>query len=91
MLELPHSIGAGSLNLCLGLFYLAVYQGGSFFVSDETVLSEEYKTLAFWKQCLLLGLWARLALYKYISCWLIGEGSLTIFGKMESALYFSIT
>ncbi|KAL0277194.1 UNVERIFIED_CONTAM: hypothetical protein PYX00_004558 [Menopon gallinae] len=78
--ELPNSIGAGSLNLCLGLIYLGVYQGGSLIVSDETMISEEYKCLPLWKQCLLLGLWARLTLYKYISCWLITEGSLTIFG-----------
>lgn len=36
--------------------------------------------LPFWKQCLTLGIWGKITLYKYISCWLISEGVCIIAG-----------
>lgn len=46
-----------------------------FFVSS--VLLQE---LPFWKQCLTLGVWGRITLYKYISCWLMSEGVCIVAG-----------
>ena len=39
------------------------------------------KDLALWKRLLLLGLWAKITFYKYISCWLLTEGACTVFGE----------
>jgi hypothetical protein len=36
--------------------------------------------LPFWKRCLTIGIWGKITLYKYISCWLISEGVCIVAG-----------
>nr|CAI5851130.1 unnamed protein product [Callosobruchus analis] len=50
------------------------------FVSDEYLLTDEYGNSNFFKKMLLLGIWGRYTLYKYISCWLLSEGACIMFG-----------
>lgn len=56
-------------------------------MSDKYLLSEEYSQHSFLKRCFLLGLWGRINLYKYISCWLLTEGvNISIRTKKECYL-----
>ncbi|KAK3863271.1 hypothetical protein Pcinc_030934 [Petrolisthes cinctipes] len=72
--ELPPCVIPGMLRGSLGLFYLAVYQVGISWIPDTFINSEDYEALALWQRHVLVGLWAKITLYKYISCWLIAEG-----------------
>ncbi|XP_075232979.1 lysophosphatidylcholine acyltransferase 3 protein nessy isoform X2 [Lycorma delicatula] len=57
-----------------GIGYLAVYQIGFAYINDDYLLNKEYEDLSFLLRCVVLGIWGHLALYKYISCWLMVEG-----------------
>ncbi|XP_076032555.1 lysophosphatidylcholine acyltransferase 3 protein nessy isoform X1 [Oratosquilla oratoria] len=72
--DLPQCILPGLWRGTLGLFYLAVYQVGIQYFPDSYIASEEFNDLALWKRHVIVGLWAKVTLYKYISCWLIAEG-----------------
>ncbi|XP_068223260.1 lysophospholipid acyltransferase 5 isoform X2 [Palaemon carinicauda] len=72
--ELPPCLVPGMLRGGLGLFYLVVYQVGIGYVPDEFINSVEYYALPLWQRHLVVGVWAKITLYKYISCWLIAEG-----------------
>lgn len=68
----------------LGVFYLVVFQVLGFIVSDAYMMSDDYQSLGFITRCLLLGVWGRYSLYKYISCWLLAEGACILFGKSQN-------
>uniref|UniRef100_A0A0P4W2L8 Lysophospholipid acyltransferase 5 n=1 Tax=Scylla olivacea TaxID=85551 RepID=A0A0P4W2L8_SCYOL len=72
--ELPPCLIPGLLRGSLGMFYLAVYQVGISWLPDAFINSDEYYALALWKRHIVVGLWAKITLYKYVSCWLIAEG-----------------
>ncbi|XP_001604606.2 lysophospholipid acyltransferase 5 [Nasonia vitripennis] len=76
----PASIWPGVQRALVGFVYVALYQIGTQYVSDQYLLEPEFDQLGFVKRCFLLGLWGRCNLYKYISCWLITEGVCIIFG-----------
>ncbi|XP_071521262.1 lysophospholipid acyltransferase 5 isoform X1 [Panulirus ornatus] len=72
--ELPPCLLPGLLRGGLGLVYLTVYQVGISWIPDAFINSEEYNALTLWQRHMMVGLWAKITLYKYISCWLIAEG-----------------
>ncbi|XP_042872826.1 lysophospholipid acyltransferase 5-like isoform X2 [Penaeus japonicus] len=72
--ERPPCLLPGVLRGGLGLIYLAVYQIGISYLPDAFINSAEYDDLTFWKRHIVVGVWAKITLYKYISCWLIAEG-----------------
>ncbi|KAK0175353.1 hypothetical protein PV327_009107 [Microctonus hyperodae] len=74
------SLEAGINRAIIGCIYLAIYQLGSSYVSDQYMMSDEFYNENYIKRLLLLGLWGRLHLYKYISCWLLTEGVCMTFG-----------
>uniref|UniRef100_A0A8D0ABM7 Lysophospholipid acyltransferase 5 n=1 Tax=Sander lucioperca TaxID=283035 RepID=A0A8D0ABM7_SANLU len=37
-------------------------------------LTDEYEAQPFWYRCVFILLWAKVILYKYVSCWVIAEG-----------------
>lgn len=76
----PDCVAPAVKRLLLGVLYLAIFQGLGFYVTDNYLLSEEYGNLGFVKKCIILGLWGRYSLYKYISCWLLTEGACILFG-----------
>lgn len=78
---------AGLIRGGIGLAYLIVHQVGAIFVSDDYLLSEEYANSAYVYKLVMLGLWGRMSLYKYISCWLLAEGVASCFGKYPSRPY----
>ncbi|PNF39052.1 Lysophospholipid acyltransferase 5 [Cryptotermes secundus] len=78
--ELPDCLVPGLKRGGLGFVYLGLYQIGTSFFPDCYLLGNEFQELPFWKQCLTLGIWGKITLYKYISCWLISEGVCIIAG-----------
>ncbi|XP_043279250.1 lysophospholipid acyltransferase 5 isoform X2 [Venturia canescens] len=71
---------AGIKRAIVGFIYVAFFQIGTIYVSDQYLLGDEYRQQNFFKKCFLIGLWGRINLYKYISCWLITEGVCITFG-----------
>ncbi|KAG5887089.1 hypothetical protein JTB14_018257 [Gonioctena quinquepunctata] len=76
----PDSIDAAIKRFSFGALYLLIFQILGSFVSDEFLLSEEFGNLNFLRKLLLMGIWGRYTLYKYISCWLLTEGACILFG-----------
>lgn len=67
-----------------GLIYLAIYQLGLYIVPDSYLLSPAFNDKNLFSKLLLLGVWGRCTLYKYISCWILSEGAATCFGRLTS-------
>jgi len=76
-------VRAGFLRGTLGFLYLAIHLIGAAYVTDDYIMSVEYAEAAMWKKLILLGFWGRIALYKYISCWLLTEGACIVMGKLK--------
>lgn len=57
-----------------------MFQIGSSFFTEAQLLSEDFEEYYFIQRMLYLAFWGRFQLYKYISCWLITEGALIMFG-----------
>ncbi|XP_037797486.1 lysophospholipid acyltransferase 5-like [Penaeus monodon] len=70
----PPCLLPGLLRGGLGLIYLAVYQVGISYLPDSYINSSEYNDSSIWRRHVVVGIWAKITLYKYISCWLIAEG-----------------
>lgn len=64
----------------IGVGYLIAHQIGMMFLSDNFMLTPEYEQKNIIVKLLLLGLWGKFTLYKYIACWLMSEGVATCFG-----------
>lgn len=71
---------AGLIRGGIGLIYLIVHQVGAIFVYDDFLLSQEYADSSYIYKLVILGIWGRVSLYKYISCWLLAEGVASCFG-----------
>ncbi|PRD21131.1 UNVERIFIED_CONTAM: Lpcat3 [Trichonephila clavipes] len=74
------SISTGFKSLGLGILILAMHQIGLIFIPEKTLLSEDYLEFPLWKKLLIMGVWGKMALYKYIAIWLIAEGSCILTG-----------
>ncbi|KAL5275046.1 LPCAT3 family protein [Megaselia abdita] len=75
---------AGIKRGSVGVLYLIIRQIGAVYLPDDYFLSSEYSNKSFITQIVQLGLWGKISLYKYISCWLLAEGSLTLLGLSHS-------
>jgi lysophospholipid acyltransferase 5 len=73
-IKLPDCVPAGFLRAFIGFIYVAVFQIGTLYVSDQYLFEESFHNLNLIKKCLFIGLWGRINLYKYVSVWLITEG-----------------
>ncbi|XP_028131900.1 lysophospholipid acyltransferase 5 [Diabrotica virgifera virgifera] len=80
----PDSVVAAIKRGATGVAYLTIFQTIGSFVSDDYMLSDEFAQTCFFKRMLLLGLWGRYTLYKYISCWLLTEGACILFGIAQN-------
>ncbi|XP_011301639.1 lysophospholipid acyltransferase 5 [Fopius arisanus] len=76
---LPDNIVPAIKRTALAIVYLIIYHIGATYLPDEYLLSDSFGNLNFIKRIFLLGLWARVCLYKYIGCWLLTEGVCTTF------------
>ncbi|KAL0117830.1 hypothetical protein PUN28_008904 [Cardiocondyla obscurior] len=77
---LPDCVSVGLLRAFVGFIYVAIFQIGTLYVSDQYLFDPSFQKLNLIKKCLLIGLWGRINLYKYVSVWLITEGVCITFG-----------
>ncbi|XP_073979722.1 lysophosphatidylcholine acyltransferase 3 protein nessy isoform X2 [Rhodnius prolixus] len=78
--RLPQCVYPAAERALYGFIYLILYTVGSAIYSDHYILGEEYSQKPFLQRFFELGVWAHIVLYKYISCWLICEGSCILIG-----------
>lgn len=64
----------------LGILYLTMFQILGFYVSDKLMSSWYLRRYNFVNRMLIMGIWGKFTLYKYISCWLLAEGSCILLG-----------
>lgn len=73
---------AGAKRAFIGAFYLIVNVVGSGYLSNAYVISDDFsKNHGILMRMVLIGLWGRVTLYKYISCWILTESVAICFGK----------
>ncbi|CAB3362394.1 Hypothetical predicted protein [Cloeon dipterum] len=72
--EKPACMVPGLLRGLGGFVYLGIYQIGNIYYKDDYLLTEAFAILPFWKRALQMGVWGKIMMYKYISCWMITEG-----------------
>lgn len=70
----PNSVIPAMKRFGLGLLCLVIYTIFSPHYSDSYYLTDEYEAQPFWYRCVFILLWAKVILYKYVSCWVIAEG-----------------
>lgn len=72
---------AGAKRAAVGACYLLINLIGSKYLNEKYVISDEFsEDHGILMRLLLVGLWARFTLYKYISCWLLTESVCICFG-----------
>ncbi|KAK2709761.1 hypothetical protein QYM36_013437 [Artemia franciscana] len=75
-----NNVKFGFIRGLMGLLYVAVYQIGSSFVPDSIVTSSSFLEYSLFIRLCIVGIWVKISLYKYISCWLISEGVCIVSG-----------
>ncbi|XP_029592440.1 lysophospholipid acyltransferase 5-like isoform X2 [Salvelinus namaycush] len=70
----PNSVIPAMKRFSLGLLCLVIYAIFSPHYPDSYYLTDEYDAQPFWYRCVFILLWAKVILYKYVSCWVIAEG-----------------
>ncbi|CAL1290863.1 unnamed protein product [Larinioides sclopetarius] len=76
----PPCITTGLKSLSQGILILSLQQLGSIFVPEKIFFSDEFVEFPYWKKLIIMGVWGKLVLYKYIAIWLIAEGSCILTG-----------
>jgi lysophospholipid acyltransferase 5 len=71
----------GSRRFFTGVFYLAFYQLLTMIIPDGYFLTPEFSNCNFLYKLLLVSIWGRCTLYKYISCWILSEGAAMCCGE----------
>ncbi|XP_047453786.1 lysophospholipid acyltransferase 5 isoform X1 [Mugil cephalus] len=70
----PNSVIPALKRFSLGFLCLVIYAIFSPYYPDSYYLTDEYEAQPFWYRCVFILLWAKVILYKYVSCWVIAEG-----------------
>ncbi|XP_036394096.1 lysophospholipid acyltransferase 5 [Megalops cyprinoides] len=70
----PNSVFSAMKRFSLGLVCLAIFTIGSPIYPDSYLLTDDYEAQPFWYRCVYILIWAKINLYKYVSCWVIAEG-----------------
>ncbi|ODN06279.1 Lysophospholipid acyltransferase 5, partial [Orchesella cincta] len=76
----PASVAPGLQRLGLGLMYVMIYQLFAPYFNNDTLLSPEFENSNFWWKMLIVGMYGKILLYKYVSCWIVIEGSCILSG-----------
>ncbi|XP_035212116.1 lysophospholipid acyltransferase 5-like [Stegodyphus dumicola] len=76
----PSCVEAAIKRLGLGILILSIYQVGCIFVPERAILSDAFMAYPLWRKLIIIGIWGKIALYKYIACWLISEGTCILTG-----------
>lgn len=80
----------GFKRFLTGVFYLAFYQVLTFVVPDGYFLTPEFDDKNFVYKLVMVSIWGRCTLYKYISCWILSEGAAMCCGKINLYLIFEL-
>ncbi|XP_047667422.1 lysophospholipid acyltransferase 5 isoform X2 [Tachysurus fulvidraco] len=72
--QVPNSTFPALKRFCLGSFCLLIFMIFQPYYPDSYFLTDEYEAQPFWYRCVYILLWAKVNLYKYVTCWLITEG-----------------
>lgn len=76
---------AGAKRAAIGCCYLMINVIGAGYLNDKYVTSPEFsENHGVLMRIVLAGLWARIVLYKYISCWILTESVAICFGKCRN-------
>ncbi|KAK5861797.1 hypothetical protein PBY51_017245 [Eleginops maclovinus] len=70
----PNSVTPALKRFALGFLCLSIYTIFNPYYPDSYYLTDEYEAQPFWYRCVFILLWAKVILYKYVSCWVIAEG-----------------
>lgn len=85
------NLAAGAKRAAIGACYLIVNVVGSGYLNDKYVISDDFsKNHGILMRMILIGLWGRITLYKYISCWILTESVAMCFGKNNFGHFFFI-
>ena len=71
----PECWNASLNRLLLGIFYLFVYQIGSYYWPLDYLLSAEFSDSSYWYRVTAVAIVAKICMTKYLSSWLISEGA----------------
>lgn len=74
------AVNAGLKRAGVGILYLAVRQIGATLLPDTFLLSTAFAQQSMFIKLFQVGIWGKIALYKFISCWLLVEGALMCTG-----------
>uniref|UniRef100_A0A3B4ZAE4 Lysophospholipid acyltransferase 5 n=1 Tax=Stegastes partitus TaxID=144197 RepID=A0A3B4ZAE4_9TELE len=69
----PNSVVPAMKRFSLGFLCLLIYAIFSPYYPDSYYLTAEYEAQPFWYRCVFILLWAKIVLYKYVSCWVIAR------------------
>ncbi|XP_060777601.1 lysophospholipid acyltransferase 5 [Neoarius graeffei] len=72
--QVPNSIIPALKRFCLGSLFLLIFTIFGPYYPDNYFLTDEFEAQPFWYRCVYILLWAKVNLYKYVTCWLITEG-----------------
>lgn len=72
---------AGFKRCMTGFVYLAIFQALTFIVPDNYFLTPEFADKNIFYKIVLVSIWGRCTLYKYISCWILSEGAAICCGE----------
>ena len=79
--SLPDSpLGYGLQRLALGFLYLILHLIGSLWLPNDWPASQQFSSSLLVTKLVLLAVWAKVVIAKYISVWLIAEGVCVISG-----------
>lgn len=74
--------GAAATRAAIGVCYLLINVIGSGYINDKYVISDEFSVNhGILMRIVLVGIWARIVLYKYIAIWVLAESVAICFGK----------
>jgi lysophospholipid acyltransferase 5 len=76
----PPSVGAGLERLLIGLGYVGIYQIGNIYINNDYFLGPTFAASPLWWKFIMTGIGGRIMLYKYVSVWIVAEGSCTLAG-----------
>ncbi|XP_063700301.1 lysophospholipid acyltransferase 5 [Culicoides brevitarsis] len=63
-----------------GVLYLTMNQVLALYVPDAYLLSDDFANRSFFARWFFVAVWGKMVIYKYVSCWMLAEGSAVLFG-----------
>lgn len=79
--SLPSSpVGFGLKRLAISICYMSAHVGGSAFLPEQWPTSDSFHSTPLVAKMLLLPVWCKLILAKYLSMWLMAEGVCAVAG-----------